>query len=253
MTLPIYVINLDRRPDRLEAITADLDRLGLQFERIQAIDGEELPDRQSPVRLLTTAEWGCLASHCLALKQFLATPHPAALILEDDAGVASDILPCLDSTYWWPEGTRLVKLEISVERRRPLGDQLTTAPNGRGLYAVVSPLGGAAGYLVDRGGAAMVLDACDDKALYLPYDHVLFDTVRSRVVRKLRPVLMVPTLVRQSLSPSDLAPRRNRAKWRGRLYRARRNPWMMFHRIGIVCRQASGRVRRVPIHWVDKL
>ena len=39
MALPVYVINLDRRPDRLEAITADLDRAGLAFERIKAIDG----------------------------------------------------------------------------------------------------------------------------------------------------------------------------------------------------------------------
>ncbi len=38
--LPIYVINLDRRPDRLAAIAADLDRLGLPFERIKAVDGQ---------------------------------------------------------------------------------------------------------------------------------------------------------------------------------------------------------------------
>lgn len=38
--IPIYVINLDRRPDRLAGISEQLATLGLEFERIAALDGK---------------------------------------------------------------------------------------------------------------------------------------------------------------------------------------------------------------------
>lgn len=35
MVLPVYVINLDRRPDRLDVISRHLECLGLPFERVR--------------------------------------------------------------------------------------------------------------------------------------------------------------------------------------------------------------------------
>ena len=39
----VVVLNLDRRPDRLAAVRAELDRFGVAFERIAAIDGRMEP------------------------------------------------------------------------------------------------------------------------------------------------------------------------------------------------------------------
>ena len=38
----VILINLDRREDRLEKISTQLDNLGITFERFSAIDGKEL-------------------------------------------------------------------------------------------------------------------------------------------------------------------------------------------------------------------
>jgi GR25 family glycosyltransferase involved in LPS biosynthesis len=38
--MKIYVINLDRRPDRLERMQAIADSLGFEFERVSALDAK---------------------------------------------------------------------------------------------------------------------------------------------------------------------------------------------------------------------
>ena len=43
---PIYVINLDRSPERLKEITHQLEKFGLIFERVQAVDGKLATEAQ---------------------------------------------------------------------------------------------------------------------------------------------------------------------------------------------------------------
>jgi len=45
-TLRIFVINLDRPPDRLAYITNEFGKIGLEFTRIAAIDGRLLPEEE---------------------------------------------------------------------------------------------------------------------------------------------------------------------------------------------------------------
>ena len=37
--IPVWVINLNKRPDRLKAIAARLDALGIEWTRLEAVDG----------------------------------------------------------------------------------------------------------------------------------------------------------------------------------------------------------------------
>ena len=90
-----YLINLDRNPERLAFIKAQLDALGLAFTRIPACDGraltpDELARHFSRVRSfiamkkkMSAPEIGCAISHTKAYRQMLADKAPAALILED--------------------------------------------------------------------------------------------------------------------------------------------------------------------------
>lgn len=83
----LYVINLDRREDRLQDISAGLGKLGIMFSRIQAVDGSR--DKASPdTKLLSAGHQACWESHQLAFKAFLKDETPYALILEDDAEVS---------------------------------------------------------------------------------------------------------------------------------------------------------------------
>jgi GR25 family glycosyltransferase involved in LPS biosynthesis len=69
----VILINLDRREDRLEKISTQLDNLGITFERFSAIDGKELGI--NPIAAGTM-------SHQKVLE---ANPESRILVLEDDA------------------------------------------------------------------------------------------------------------------------------------------------------------------------
>jgi GR25 family glycosyltransferase involved in LPS biosynthesis len=74
----VILINLDRREDRLEKISTQLDNLGITFERFSAIDGKELGI--SPVTAGTM-------SHQKVLE---ANFEKRILVLEDDALFTDD-------------------------------------------------------------------------------------------------------------------------------------------------------------------
>ncbi len=94
---PIYVVNLDRAPERWTKVSAGLAREGLQPERFSAIDaraGEHLPhSRYDEARTLARrglplvpAELGCFASHYLLWQRILKSGKPA-VVMEDDVRI----------------------------------------------------------------------------------------------------------------------------------------------------------------------
>jgi GR25 family glycosyltransferase involved in LPS biosynthesis len=85
----IYVINLDRRPDRLERIGSTLTSRNLRFNRVSAVDGSESPVGQTELDLLSPGERAIWSSHQKALDDFLKSDSKYALILEDDANLAN--------------------------------------------------------------------------------------------------------------------------------------------------------------------
>lgn len=109
MDMPVktFLINLDKRPDRLEHVAGRLEQLGLGFQRISAIDGSLLPQDYSMVnedkfvvetgRLITSGEIGCAESHRLIWKSMIEDNISHALILEDDIDIAESIHTVLDS------------------------------------------------------------------------------------------------------------------------------------------------------------
>lgn len=90
----VYLINLDRRTDRLGGVTRQLDDLNMSYVRFSAIDGLDpnaaltkfdrylytLNQKKAPVR----GEEACAASHREVWRRFLNSEHQYALILEDD-------------------------------------------------------------------------------------------------------------------------------------------------------------------------
>lgn len=97
--LPAYLINLDRRPDRLEACTRALRPLEglIALTRVAAVEGrsleidETLRARINPWNLTEIPEAhmrsivGCTLSHLQAWQTLLHTDAPWALVMEDDA------------------------------------------------------------------------------------------------------------------------------------------------------------------------
>jgi glycosyl transferase family 25 len=70
----IYYINLDKRLDRLEQITGELEKISVPPEKVQRISaiGHKF------------GIFGSIQSHCLTLKTFIESGKDICLILEDD-------------------------------------------------------------------------------------------------------------------------------------------------------------------------
>ena len=201
--LPVYIINLDRRPDRWDAAVEQLGRLGLEPVRIAAVDAGTVSDRElrervaldKPFQSLRRGSEANILSHCKAWEALLASPHPAALVAEDDAHFAADIATVLDPAGWWPDGAGLMKLEAAGAKKRWLGPERGRTPGGRPLYPLFRFAGGSAGYLIDRASAEAALGLCVDVDISI--DRFLFDIAASRAARRLRPLLVAPTMIRQ--------------------------------------------------------
>jgi len=92
----VFLINLDRSPDRLKACTERLSQVGLEWRRFSAVS----PDSNEAARLhplydpiktiahfgrhLSRGEIGCFLSHYELIKQAIAQDLEHVLILEDD-------------------------------------------------------------------------------------------------------------------------------------------------------------------------
>lgn len=92
----IYLINLDRRPERLECMQKTLNDYGLHFQRVSAVDGQKLSHETKqalfgkyPVRLPNGAI-GCLLSHLSILQDAYSRQYTCIWVLEDDVLVQED-------------------------------------------------------------------------------------------------------------------------------------------------------------------
>jgi GR25 family glycosyltransferase involved in LPS biosynthesis len=78
--IEVFVINLDRRQDRLNSVTERLLRAGLSFSRFSASEGAGTSSSW-PLSPPTVGNW---LSHSGVLLEFIASKAEYALVLEDD-------------------------------------------------------------------------------------------------------------------------------------------------------------------------
>lgn len=91
-----FLINLDKNPERLAASKAQLDKLGVEFERVRAVYGKDLTDddkRRAVNRFrwwcakgykVRDGEIGCAMSHNNIYRKMIEENIEVACILEDD-------------------------------------------------------------------------------------------------------------------------------------------------------------------------
>lgn len=264
--IPVYVINLDRRPDRWAVMSEQLDRLGIEAERVPAVDARLLAKQEAweaetngnpPMfsRHVYIGGAACCLSHCAALGTFLETDHPVALILEDDAELASDTIGLLHSADWWPSAARVVRLEAaggaseSWRDEAPLWGVSGHTPGGRELRRLERWSSGSAAYLIDRHGARIAIEGF--KSLEHTADHTLYDIRNSPTARALRTVQVVPSMAQQRGNgvDSDLKAFRRQDRLRGS--RFRRNVKSAPYKARLLALRALGLVRRVNVAYSE--
>jgi glycosyl transferase family 25 len=118
--LKCYLINLDRAPQRLQYMTTLLDRVGVDFVRVAAVDKEVLSDvefqelvapKADRWSALTRGELACFLSHRRCLELIAAGEDSYGAILEDDLHLAENVSDYLCSEAWIPPDADVVKLE----------------------------------------------------------------------------------------------------------------------------------------------
>lgn len=116
-----YVINLDRAPERLAHMDREFRLVGMEYERLPAIDGTRLHEVERSAVVapaLRTRDWspgeaGCLLSHHEAWSRIAAGTDEFGAIFEDD--IVFD--------------EKVASLLCFIENRRPRGDIIKLETN----------------------------------------------------------------------------------------------------------------------------
>jgi len=260
MPLPTWVINLDRRPDRWQAVSLQLAKIGIAANRLSAVDGCDpavmrdieggIPKRKGVFRPLSVPEVAHAMSHRKALKEFILTEHPAALILEDDVTVSSDLPSRLHSVDWWPQGINVIKIDTNgaPEFR---GKLCGMTECGRGIHQLIYCHTGAGGYLVNRTGARLVMNAPEHETM--PFDNVMFDHRLSITARRLGGAQIIPAAVvhKEAMPDSDVHHERNLAHRHGRPSRVKWQIRMFPVKMRTMVCQAVGATKLTDVEYRD--
>jgi glycosyl transferase family 25 len=163
--MKVYVINLDRHPERLAHMRDQLSDIG--FERVPAVDGAKKPETAIS---LTRFELACLESHRNAWRLFLKRPDAHACFLEDDVHLCPDFGTLVETEGWIPSDAHSMKLDTYFQEVR-LGERRTIF-GGREVARLYTRHESSAAYILSREGAEryLVLTA----RAVLPTDYSLF-------------------------------------------------------------------------------
>ena len=110
-TIPIYIVNLDRSPERLAYVQRQFSEYNLQFNRMPAVDGAKLPKRDldsykneskyslSHYASLSNGEIGCSLSQKQSWSIAAKSRHRATVVLEDDVKISAKFSSVIQSLY----------------------------------------------------------------------------------------------------------------------------------------------------------
>ncbi|MBD0866095.1 MAG: glycosyltransferase family 25 protein [Rhodobacteraceae bacterium] len=208
-----YVINLALSPQRLAHARAELAKLGLALNRVDAFDGRQLAatdfaeyDAERALtymgRALSPGELGCYLSHCRALETFLATDENIALVFEDDVRVSDATSSVLKSVLDWlaaHPALRWQAVNLGPNRRKfttTLG-RFGTHEIARGHYFPQL----AHAILWNRTGARAFLDQA--KPIFCPADTM----IRHIMIRSNQGLAVYPPIAWTGAFDSDIAAR----------------------------------------------
>ena len=204
--MKIFVINLNRRPDRLKEITTGLNDLNLTFERIIAIDADQtnIWPHVSTIKAhlfkfgaLLPGSVACFLSHQVFWRIMVERNIAQAMVLEDDA-VAQNFDPEILSINLRDYGLDQLRLE-EVRNKPKLYLPIKGVPKLiLGRQAMPKPSFGTACYILTLEGAKKMLRA---EKYWFNVDYfdmwsALFD---------LRTAILRPNMFKQSDSYSDIA------------------------------------------------
>ncbi len=171
--MDVFLINLDRRPDRLTHMRDQLDKSGVSFTRINAIDAGADPDLVAECpSLLTPPEYGCYLSHREAWARLAESGEPFAVVLEDDLLITPAFGQILETQEFFPADADLIRLESSLFNS-VLDRRVSFQSAGFDLRRKYNFVGGAGAYAISSDFAHRLLAL--NAPPPIPIDDLLYD------------------------------------------------------------------------------
>lgn len=199
-----YVINLDKDTERLAFFSANFARLGIEFERISAVDGRTFSeeDYQAFMRLRPRrhnrtwlrGQMGCFLSHYTAWQKIAEGNERFCAVFEDDLHISDDLKKVLADASWIPNDVDIIRLDTSTNRVRLTSEPLVTVA-GRKLYGVKSTSWCAGSYLLSKRAAQQLLALPTTE--HEPADVILYNFEDSNIAKQLRILQCHPALCTQ--------------------------------------------------------
>ncbi len=206
--LPVFLINLDRRPDRRAFMEEQLSAIGLACTRISARDAETVTDAEicaevalddHLIRMGRGSQCNAL-NHFEIMRRLVASDAPAAVVLEDDIELSPDLAGLrARRRRGCPTDVGIIRLEKWSRRvtKKLLGPELGPSPvPGRTIRRLHSRIGGSGAYIITRSAAGRILEG--KGVLRHPIDHLLFNLNISPLAREVGVAMVVPALARQA-------------------------------------------------------
>ena len=177
--IPIYVINMDRSPERLEYMRRQLAEKQLSLIRISAVDANSLGEppaagifdaeraRRAYYAPILKTEIACFMSHRLAWRTFVEeSAAPLCITLEDDAELSDAFVPVVEAVAArGPCDWDIIKL---FARREQASKTVAELPAGHRLVRHLRQPTGNVGQILSRAGAEKML--ARSRRIYRPLD-----------------------------------------------------------------------------------
>jgi glycosyl transferase family 25 len=103
----VFILNLERSTDRYQKCSLQLQKQGIEFERIDAVDGRNINeavlaklrchDYSKYHKPLTNGELGCYLTHLNVYREIINQQLDFALVLEDDVLIDTQLKDTLES------------------------------------------------------------------------------------------------------------------------------------------------------------
>ena len=141
--MKVYVINLKQDVQRLAHMQDQLHRLGLEFERVDAIDGRTMEkaefaqlvsERKGKVTPWMPGQMGCWLSHYKTWEKIAGDKAEYGLVLEDDMHLSARMIDFLSSKVWLSTDADVVRLEA------PNNAVLLGCERGHGVWGSIRDL-----------------------------------------------------------------------------------------------------------------
>jgi GR25 family glycosyltransferase involved in LPS biosynthesis len=194
LAIKIYVLNLQRRPDRLQKFR-EMNRAEMvHFHVFNAIDGLSLTPGLTIQRLFEPSDFnyrsgivGCTISHIMMWSEIASTPNlHGMLIIEDDARLCKNfIVKFLRILNTTPQADIIFLHHHAYPSWQKKDDTnellIPTATEWTKDESIKRSMGGTTAYYITKAGASRLLQEIDKKGIKYAIDWVMFHYNVNRV------------------------------------------------------------------------